>query len=266
MLTSHQFERARRLADRLAGIELRERHREALGRRLARQGGDAEAVLSGAERGSPEASARLLRALTIQHTRFFRQAEQLERVASHALFAVERRGAARLWSAATSTGEEAWSLAMIVLARFGGAAPPVSILATDLDPDALALAEAGAYSASALAPVPREYRERWVSAEGRIGPEARALVRFARQNLAEVSWEVKGPLDVVCCRNVLLYLCDDHRYAALERIAGLLAPDGLLLLDPSEHLGAAAPLFGAGSGGVYSARSGESPRARAQRL
>jgi len=71
-------------------------------------------------------------------------------------------------------------------------------------------------------------------------------------NLADVVWPLEGTLDVVFCRNVLMYLEAGHRYAVLERIASLLEPGGLLLLDPSEHLGGAAPLFVSRGNGAYS--------------
>ena len=65
-------------------------------------------------------------------------------------------------------------------------------------------------------------------------------------NLAKRSWPVEGPFDVIFCRNVLMYLEACHRYAVLERMASVLAPDGILILDPTEHLGKAGHLFGPG--------------------
>jgi chemotaxis protein methyltransferase CheR len=76
-------------------------------------------------------------------------------------------------------------------------------------------------------------------------------VEFRPLNLTDVSWPIAGPFDVVFCRNVLLYLEAGYRYSVLERVASLLAPDGLLMLDPTEHLGAAGHLFVTRSNGVY---------------
>ncbi len=260
MLTSDQFARLRRLSERLAGIVLHERHREGLGRRLRRLGLDAPAtgrLMDGAEAGEAGCQQRLIALLTTKHTAFFRHPHQLDLAVEQLLWAVHRRGWADLWSAAAATGEEPWSLALAVLALFPQVAPPVGILATDIDEHALAVAEAGVYPAAVLSSIPQAMRGSGLLLEsGRVSlaAAARALVRFRPLNLIAVDWPVGGPFDVVCCRNVLMYLGEDHRYAILERIAARLAPDGLLLIDPSEHLGRAAHLFGPGAGGVHGLR------------
>lgn len=84
---------------------------------------------------------------------------------------------------------------------------------------------------------------------------------FRNLKLTDLVWAPAGPLDVVFCRNVLMYLEAEHRYAVLERLASVLAPDGRLILDPAEHLGKAAHLFGSGTNGVYPGRSRATPRA-----
>src|SRR5262249_58733848 len=91
--------------------------------------------------------------------------------------------------------------------------------------------------------------QRWT-----LVPAVRRLVEFRLLNLADVAWPVTGPLDVILCRNVLMYFEAGHRYAVLERMASLLAPEGLLLLDPTEHLGTAAHWFTPEADGVYSRR------------
>jgi len=70
-------------------------------------------------------------------------------------------------------------------------------------------------------------------------------------NLNSEIWPVDGPFDVVLCRNLLMYLDTHHRHLVLQRMASLIAPDGLLILDPAEHLGKSSHLFGSGSDGVY---------------
>jgi chemotaxis protein methyltransferase CheR len=87
-------------------------------------------------------------------------------------------------------------------------------------------------------------------------------VEFRILNLADSSWQITGPFDVILCRNVLMYLEGRHRVAALERMASLLASDGLLMLDPAEHLGEARHLFVGGADGVYSGRHEFSHAAR----
>lgn len=258
MMTDELFQRLRQLADAQAGIALYDRHRESISRRFERLRLNAAAVIAGAERGEPNAQEQVINLLTTNHTSFFRHPHQLEKAARHALDAADRRGTARIWSAAASTGAEPWSLAMAVLALSKDDRPAVSILATDIDAIALAVGEAGIYSDATLAAIPAEQRRRWVDADGKISPAVRALVRFQRLNLVKIDWPIAPHIDVVCCRNVLMYLSTDYRYAVLERIAALLADDGLLLLDPSEHPGSAAIFFHGGSGGAYSLR----PRSR----
>lgn len=262
MLDDQQFIRLRLLADRLAGIELQERHVGALARRLHRGRHDPEAVIAAAERDEPGAVQRLIGLLVTGHTAFFRHPQHIEAVVEHAAWAVRTRGSARIWSAATATGEEAWSLALALWTALGGIAPAVSILATDIDVEALAVAESGRYPAADLAAIPEHHRRSGLQEDGGIAPSVRGLVRFARLNLIDLAWPVTAPLDAVLCRNVLMYLRPDHRYAILERIASLLAPDGLLLLDPSEHLGPAALFFTPGSAGVYGLRCRTGPQRR----
>ncbi len=265
MLTNEQFDRTRRLALLLAGIELAPRHRELVERRSLRAGIDGvaglDALLGGAEEGDAEARRRLIGLLTTGFTGFFRHPWHFDVAAEHALWAAHRRGRARLWSAAAATGEEPYSLAMAVIEVFGSDDPPVTILATDIDPRALELARAGEYPDAALAALDVGRRERFFSesaASGRrrIADAPRRLVDFREVSLAGPVWPVEGPFDVALCRNVLMYLEESLRRAALERMASLLAPDGLLLLDPAEHLGEAAHLFGRGERGVFARRRG----------
>ena len=263
MLTSEDFDRTRRLALQLAGIELSDRHRELLERRSRRLGIDDragfDALLAGAENGDEEASRRLIGLLTTNFTGFFRNPWHFHLAAEHALWAVQRRGAARLWSAAAATGEEPYSLAMALIDVFRRDDPPATILATDIDADALAFAGAGEYGEPALAAVDRARRSRFfVELSGkerwRVATAPRRLVEFRQANLASLDWPTEGPVDVVLCRNVLMYLEACHRYAVLERMASVLAPDGLLILDPAEHLGKAGHLFAREADGVYTRR------------
>jgi chemotaxis protein methyltransferase CheR len=262
-LSSQQFDRTRRLALRLAGIELVERHRELLDRRSRRLGilDDAafDSLLGAAEHGEPAASREVLCLLTTKFTAFFRHPRHFEAAAHRALEAAREGGRARLWSAAAATGEEPYSLAMALIEAFQRDAPPAEILATDVATDALAAAERGEYGEAALRELDATRRERFLkpsSVAGRwvVTPAVRRLVEFRPLNLAGGTWPVEGPFDVIFCRNALMYLEASHRYAAVERMASLLTPDGLLLLDPAEHLGKAAHLFTPDVGGIYHRR------------
>jgi chemotaxis protein methyltransferase CheR len=264
VLTSKQFDRTRRLALSLAGIELAERHRELLARRSRRLGildaAGLDALLEAVEEGESAARQKLLCLLTTKFTGFFRHAHHFDLAAEHALLAAERRGRARLWSAAAATGEEPYSLAMALIERCRCSNPPMSILATDVDPDALVAAQRGEYGEAALRALDSGRRERFFSEASAprccaVVPAVRRLVDFRTLNLISDRWLVEGPFDVIFCRNVLMYLETCHRYTVLERMAGLLAPDGLLLTDPTEHLGRAGHLFTPEGDAVYRRRS-----------
>jgi chemotaxis protein methyltransferase CheR len=249
------------LASILAGIELLERHHELLGQRFQRLGFLAEtidALLTAAENGETSATQKLLSLLTTKFTGFFRHPRHFELAASHALQAARQNGVARLWSAAAATGEEPWSLAIALIETFQRDDPPVRVLATDIDSTALAVAQKGEYSEMAVRSLESTRRERFFSEKTArkwlLSPTVRRLVEFQTLNLADVVWPLTGPFDVIFCRNALMYFEAGHRYAVLERIASLLVPDGLLFLDPTEHLGKAGHWFTQGAEGVYSRR------------
>src|SRR5512135_965876 len=129
MLTKQQFDRTRRLALNLAGIELFDRHREVLVRRGRRMGvldsAGLDALLTAAEAGEPAATQRLPCLVTTKFTGFFRNPNHFDLVAKHASIVAERGGRVRLWSAAAATGEEPYSLAMAMIEVFRRDDPPV---------------------------------------------------------------------------------------------------------------------------------------------
>jgi len=261
-IPARQFERVRRLSLELAGIQLAGRHRELLASRCRRlrmgEPRDLDDLLDAAERQESAARQRLIELLTICHTSFFRNPNQIEMATQHALRAVREQGKARIWCAAASTGEEPYSIAISLLHASGVTAPPVRILATDINTSALETARRGEYAESALRGLDAETRRRYfaAAAEGsgrRISDTVRSLVTFEELNLIEGSWPIDGPFDVVFCRNILMYLSPRNRTEVLLRIKPLLAPDGLLLLDPAEHLGAVRQNFRSLNHGVYSA-------------
>ena len=216
--------------------------------------------------------------LTVGETYFFRDPAVFEALASRVIPALvqERRGRAkrlRIWSAGCCTGEEPYSIA-IALRR---AIPDlddwqVTILASDVNPRFLRKATEGIYGQWSFRGVPDAMRDAWFhrTREGRfeVLPVIRKMVTFECLNLVEDTYPSltnnTNALDLIFCRNVLMYLNAEHRYAVLERMASVLAPDGMLILDPTEHLGKAAHLFGPGKNGVYRSRSAS--RMRSSRL
>jgi len=251
-----------------------DRHRELLASRSRRlripPTAGIEALLGAAEEGDPPACRQLIGLVTTNFTGFFRHPRHFEVAAERALWAAHRRGQARLWSAAATTGEEPYSIAMALIEVFRRDDPPATILATDIDADALAVAARGEYGERALKALEpgrqaRFFGETTVAGRLCVRPAVRCLVEFRALNLADVIWPAEGPFDVIFCRNVLMYLEACHRYAVVERLASLLAPDGLLILDPTEHLGKADHLFTPGADGVYSRRRSSCPPRSAPR-
>lgn len=150
--------------------------------------------------------------------------------------AAERR--LRIWSAGASTGQEAYSIAML-LEDFAGALHgwSVDILGTDYSAAAVARARVGLYTHFEVQRgLPPLLRQRYFASEGaawRLNDQIRRKVRFQQANLLRPFGE-RGPFDVVFCRNVLIYFDVPTKRGVLERLAQVLAPDGYLFLGSSE--------------------------------
>lgn len=206
---------------------------------------DADDYLSRLEgRGGGRELDALAEALRVGETRFFRHRAHvgaLRRVVAPEL-AARRAGERKVrgWSAGCASGEEAYTLA-ILLAE---AMPPESgwdleVLATDISEEALETARAGVYPAAALEEVPAAVRERWFRAGPRRGTVRVAdllaeRVRFERRNLLDPV--LPRRLDVILCRNVLIYFDPAARARTVERLIESLAPGGYLFLGYAESL------------------------------
>ena len=153
--------------------------------------------------------------------------------------------AVRVWVPGCSTGEEAYSVAMLLLERreAAGSNVPIRVFATDANEDAIEAARAGVYSDSSLSTVPMERIARFFEAapSGRytVAPRLREVVTFATQDLV-----VDPPLpklDLICCRNVLIYLTPNVQRALLNRFHFSLKPSGYLFLGRTESVPQDAP-------------------------
>jgi chemotaxis protein methyltransferase CheR len=182
--------------------------------------------------------------LATGHTAWWREAEHFDdlqqRVAPLLRARLDRGEPVRIWCAGCSTGEEAWSIALCVRLCLGDATG-VAILATDISGRSIATARAGRYPAEQLAPLTPELRAVAASpaeddpAAVEVRPELRRLVSFARHNLTG-AWPMKGPFDVIFCRNVLVHLLPEARAQILGRMATLLRRPGTLYLGQAELL------------------------------
>jgi PAS domain S-box-containing protein len=192
-----------------------------------------------------EEAYSLLRELLISVTNFFRDPEvweKFERNFLPKLIAAKRPDdPLRVWVPGCATGEEAYTVAMLLAERV---APGVQIFATDLDERAIARARNAWYSDTEVADVPPERLRRFFVKEQdgyRVRREVREMVLFAHHNL------IKDPpfshLDFVSCRNLLIYLNRSAQQRAMETLHFALAPDGYLLLGTAESVDASANLF-----------------------
>ncbi len=182
----------------------------------------------------------LVEALLVHETYFFRELAPLQYLADTFLPGVVRaRGRARVWSAACSSGEEPFTLAMLLADR--GLLDSVDLLATDISEETITRARAGRHSPRSVRdghPPEVTARHLEVSPQGvRVAPKIRAAVRFATQNLVDGAAPADlGAFDVILCRNVLIYFRDDQISRVIDRLAAHLAPGGLLTVGVSESL------------------------------
>jgi chemotaxis protein methyltransferase CheR len=252
--SSDDFERIRRLIYSHAGISLSPSKYEMvysrLGRRLRAWGLKRfKEYLALLERGdSPEWEA-FTNSLTTNLTAFFRESHHFAILAEH-LVSRARKDRVRIWSCASSTGEEPYSIVMTAADAFGTAAPPVQVLATDLDTSVLNTANDAIYPMERLQTVPPAMVKRYFlkgtgsrAGFARVRQEIRDLVTFRQLNLRDESWDVKGPFDAIFCRNVMIYFDKRTQYRILERFVPLLASDGLLFAGHSESFTNAGDLF-----------------------
>ncbi len=276
LFTTQDFERVRRLIYRHAGISLSDAKVDMVYSRLARRlrALGLASFREYLDRLEADAGAEweaFINALTTNLTAFFREAHHFDILKT---FLQERRARPiNIWSAASSTGEEAYSIAMTAIETLPDAPQTVRILASDLDTQVLQKASEGVYpwervSRLGEARLKRFFLKGTGSREGwvKIRPQLRQMVRFFRLNLLDAHWPIEGPLDVIFCRNVLIYFDKPTQLRVLERMKPLLRPDGLLILGHSEALYHAAHLFRLRGQTVYvhAEAQGQHARLRAQ--
>lgn len=189
---------------------------------------------------------RLLDALTINVTKFFRNRETWDALTAEVLPGLWAPTGAppRCWSAGCASGEEAYTLAIVLLERarvVGGRVPPGAIDATDLDRASLERAAAGRYRASAFVEMPAAARARYVTGDDphELRPEVRAAVRFRRHDLLREP-PPAPPYDLVMCRNVVIYFDRPTQERLFLGFIDALRPGGVLVLGKVETLVGAA--------------------------
>jgi chemotaxis protein methyltransferase CheR len=252
--TKEDFERVCRMIYDYAGISLKPSKQDMVYSRLARRlranGIDNfRDYLALLERGNGVEWEEFVNSLTTNLTSFFREPHHFPLLAEHAIKQKGRQPLA-LWCSAASTGEEPYSIAMTMVDAFGSFTPPVSIVATDVDTHVLGKAEEGVYPMESIEKLDADVVKRFFlkgtgarSGFARVRPELRAMIVFRQLNLLSNNWPIRGPLDAIFCRNVMIYFDKETQLKILQKFAPLLKPDGLLFAGHSESFHNATHLF-----------------------
>jgi chemotaxis protein methyltransferase CheR len=248
------FRAFRELAYQQAGIHLRDGKEALLATRIARRmqalgvAHPAEYLARLREDTSGEEMICFLDCISINLTSFYREPEHFGLLTGAALrCAAQGRRRMRVWCAAAASGEEAYSAAITLCEALAGTGVDHRVFATDISTRALSAAMAGRYTERQLGPVPDHLRAKYfVKLEAERGehsaplrevaPWLRERVLFARANLAAPPFPVLSPLDVILCRNVLIYFDLPVRQRVITELARLLRPGGLLMVGHAETL------------------------------
>lgn len=244
-LSDAQFRRISQLIYQRAGIVLAEHKRDMVYNRLVRRlrqlnmddFGRYLAELEGYPQ-SPEWQA-FINALTTNLTAFFREAHHFPTLVAHAC---ARQGEYRVWSAAASTGEEPYSIAIALADALGTVPGRWRVFASDIDTEVLNTARDGIYRQSDLKTLSAQqlscYFMRGTGPhEGlvRVRQTLAGGVDFAVLNLLDREYALPGPFDAIFCRNVMIYFDRPTQQAILRRFVPLLKPGGLLFVGHSEN-------------------------------
>jgi len=254
-----EFDFIRHVVGENAGIVLGPNKRQLVQGRLARRLRELalpsyEAYCEYLRDAGPEELVGLINAITTNVTSFFRENHHFEALGSYMLpEAMKRNGASRrlrVWSAGCSTGEEPYCIAMAA----AGVLPSsprydFKILATDIDSNVVAAATAGIYPLDRMSSVSQERLKRFFQKGSGANEgcavarqDIKSMITFRTLNLLQ-SWPMKGPFDVIFCRNVMIYFDQPTREKLVNRFSEMLAPGGYLCIGHSESIHAGSAPF-----------------------
>lgn len=260
-LSDHEFQLISTLVRRRFGIDLGEHKRTLIVARLQkvlREGGfpDFQSyydyVVSDP---SGQALLTMVDRISTNHTFFFREKEHIDFFRTTALprvFEIIRRKGQkgfRIWSAGCSSGEEPYTLAIVISDYFGDSLSAIDagILATDISVTALEKAKTGVYTKEQISKVPPLYRQRYFTHLQRdlyeVRPSVKALVLFRRLNLMRQEYPFKERFHVIFCRNVMIYFDHTTRRQLLERFHRYTEPGGYLIIGQSESIDRSSALY-----------------------
>lgn len=249
-LSPAQFESVRELLHRQSGITLRDGKQALVKARLTKRLRDLKLhsfddYMDYLDRdNSGTEIAALVDVLTTNKTSFFRETPHFDFLRDRLIPEWKaRKGPVRLWSAGCSSGEEPFSVGILLREEVPDIdRRDVRILATDISPSVLGIAHLAIYPEQTVSSIPAPLLKKYFTCVESRPPRCykvkdcvRSMVRLARLNLME-PWPMKGPFDVISCRNVMIYFDTPTRQALVRRYRELLCPGGHLFLGHSETL------------------------------
>jgi chemotaxis protein methyltransferase CheR len=189
--------------------------------------------------GGPAELDALIESLVVNETYLFRELGALETMVTEFIVPAVKAGRRpRIWCAASSTGEEPHTVAMLLAAQ--GILDEVDLLASDVSVEALERARSGRFSRRAIRQTVPAFAERWLDVTDKgvaISPQLTRAIEWRRINLIDdAAVAALGPFEVVLCRNVLIYFSDVTTRQIIDRLSGVLRPNGVLFVGVSESL------------------------------
>jgi chemotaxis protein methyltransferase CheR len=244
-LAPGEFQKIRELAYRTFGLDLKSGKEELVSarlRRIVRDGGFRtfdNYYRSVVADTTGISLAAMIDALATNHTSFLREPDHFAFLRREVLPALAKRGGIDLWSAACSSGEEVWTLAIVLSEGLPGLTHRIS--ASDISQRALAFADHGVYPVDRCQGLPKEWLSKYFLPEGnppnawRVSRALRAMASFRRLNLVQTySWPKQFP--IVFCRNVMIYFDRPTQERVIGRLTEYLEPGGFLFVGHAESL------------------------------
>ena len=262
IFTTQDFERVRKLIYDHAGIALSPQKEDMVYSRLARRLRSTglasfDDYLALLVQGDEREWEFFVNSLTTNLTSFFREEHHFPLLQEY-LRSRLQKAQHTIWCSAASTGEEPYSLAITVAELFGRIPSNVKILASDLDTQVLDKARLGVYPLERVEKIPQPLVQKYFlrgsgahAGQVRVRPELQAMLTFRQVNLLDATWPMRGPFDVIFCRNVMIYFDKPTQHAILEKFVPLMAHDGLLFAGHSESFQHAVDIFKLRSRTVY---------------
>ena len=264
-LTTRDFEKVRALIHQRAGIDLHAGKeglvKARLGRKLRDSGSHsyAEYLASVESDRTGESLIALIDALTTNYTYFFREPEHFNFLRDKILPKLAERPSVDLWCAAAATGEEPYTLAMLLLETCGLSS---RVVATDISTQAVKQAKRGVYPVDRFESVPKTMLHKyWLRGDGKAAgyykakPELASAIDYRHLNLI-APFSFPSPFPVIFCRNVMIYFDRATQRRVVDRMSQFLEPGGYLFVGHSESQCATHPMLEFAGPAVYRKRKG----------